>query len=133
MSHYLDPSKKKHHYDFDDLLLTDIPCAIRYVLNTSAPNGVKPKSLHYIGHSMGGILLLSHLGMNPEHFTKIKSVITVGRTHQSVNIVGSAMVYHGSGSGYEDMLPLKKYAHLLKNISIPSGVFNALISSFIVS
>ncbi|MDP8254217.1 MAG: alpha/beta fold hydrolase [Candidatus Alcyoniella australis] len=45
-----------YHWDFNDYLRYDIPAAVRYVLKQT-----RKKKLHWIGHSMGGMLMYAYL------------------------------------------------------------------------
>lgn len=72
---------------------------------------------------MGGLLLLSYLGTNPNSFTQIKSAITVG----------SSLNYYNSGTGYAKLLPFQKLIDKfprLKSIHIPHGITSRLLASF---
>jgi len=126
-SHHMDYHKKHNvpSWDFDDMLEHDIPQAINYVLQNSLVDpktNKKPTQLHYIGHSMGGILLLSYLSLSPEHFSQFRSAITVG----------TAMSYANSGSHYTKLLPFRKIARYIENVMLPNGPANILLSYFIV-
>jgi pimeloyl-ACP methyl ester carboxylesterase len=75
-------------WSFDDYLLSDVPAAIDRVRALSGANEV-----HWIGHSMGGLLLYAHLAQAAEG---IRSGIAVG----------SGIDYSASRSGFHRMLPL---------------------------
>jgi alpha-beta hydrolase superfamily lysophospholipase len=105
-------SGKGYGWSFDDYLNHDIPTAIRYIQeNTNS------ETVHYLGHSMGGLLLYSFLAKGgSEH---LQSGITVG----------SSLDYSTSGSDFEALsrligitnhipyLPLASLATLTSPIS----------------
>jgi pimeloyl-ACP methyl ester carboxylesterase len=62
---------KRFGFDFDDYLKDDLPTAIEYVRQQTGKDKV-----HWLGHSMGGILMLCHLGTTQD--PAIVSATTVG-------------------------------------------------------
>lgn len=81
---------KEYGWCFDDYLARDLPCAVEHGLRlTGAP------AVHWIGHSMGGVLLYAHLATVAE--PKIRSAVTVG----------SSLDYSASASGYHRLIGLK--------------------------
>lgn len=64
------PSGRGYGWTFDDYLLADVPAAIDFV---RALTGAR--QVHWIGHSMGGILLYAHLARGGEG---VRAGITVG-------------------------------------------------------
>lgn len=60
-----------YSWGFDDHLLKDVPALIRHVLASSGAPAV-----HWVGHSMGGMVILAHLARNPD--ARIASVTTLG-------------------------------------------------------
>jgi pimeloyl-ACP methyl ester carboxylesterase len=60
-----------YSWDFDDHLLKDVPAIIRHVLDaTGAP------AVHWVGHSMGGMLILAHVARHPDE--RIASAVVLG-------------------------------------------------------
>ena len=60
-----------YSWGFDDHLLKDVPTIIREVLErTGAP------AVHWVGHSMGGLLILAHLARNPH--ARVACAVTLG-------------------------------------------------------
>jgi len=58
-------------WTIDDLLLRDLPAAIAFVLaRTGAPQ------LDYVGHSMGGLLVMAHLAETGD--PRVRRVVSVG-------------------------------------------------------
>jgi len=103
-------------WDFDDYLLKDIPTAIEFIIKQT-----KIEKIHFIGHSMGGLLLLCYLISSPKNRKFIKSGLTLG----------SSLIYEGSG--YERLLPLKKFAERFPKIAqlfVPHGLVSQIISNF---
>jgi len=58
-------------WDFDDHLTGDVPAIIGGVLNRTGATEV-----HWVGHSMGGMLILAHLA--GDHNPPVASAVTVG-------------------------------------------------------
>ncbi|MDP8224847.1 MAG: alpha/beta fold hydrolase [Candidatus Lernaella stagnicola] len=100
---------KSWKWTVDDYVNFDDPAAVDYILSRS-PH----QKLHWIGHSMGGILLFCHLGLFGS--PKIASGITVG----------SGIDYLDTGSKYQ---PVAGIRGLVKNWGrIPAGFFSTLIA-----
>lgn len=94
-------------FSFDDYLARDVPAAIRAVQSwCEAPR------VHWVGHSMGGILLYGHLASGG-----------AGELASGIAI-GSGLDYTGSASAYHSMLSLRRYGRL--SPVIPVGVAMAL-------
>jgi len=109
--------KNTRFWDFDDYVQNDIPTAVNYVLKQS-----NTTQLHYIGHSMGGMLLLSYLSTSKDHLAQFRSGITVG----------SSLMSKGAHSGFDKLIPLLKLIpYVPKWFVIPNGSFNTLLSPFI--
>jgi len=112
-----DIDKDSRMWDFDDLVTKDVPLGIEYVLQKT-----NAKQLHWIGHSMGGMLHLAYLSTGSQKMAQIRSGITVGST----------LMHLGSGSGFDQLtilLKLKKYIPAW--LVIPNGSFHTLISPFL--
>lgn len=60
-----------YSWHFEDHLLRDVPAAIRCVLERTGASAV-----HWVGHSMGGMLILAHLASHPQ--SPIASAVAVG-------------------------------------------------------
>lgn len=91
-----------HHWgwgmhDYSDL---DIPTAIQFVLKHTG----KPR-LHYIGHSMGGILLYKHAA---QQRSGVQSGIAIG---SSLNYAGQPTLFH-------TIVPLAPLTHLFRAIPL---------------
>ena len=78
---------RRYGFCFDDYLLQDIPAAIEAA---AGPTG----AVHWIGHSMGGVLLLAHLARGG------------GRIASGVTL-GSSLDYSSSDSGFRTLMPLR--------------------------
>lgn len=104
------PSRRRRFgWSFDDYLVRDVPAAIRH-----ATREVGAAAVHWIGHSMGGLLLYAHLARGRSG--DIRSGVTVG----------SALDYSASPSGFHSMLPL---ASVLARVpAVPIGVVARLAS-----
>jgi pimeloyl-ACP methyl ester carboxylesterase len=60
-----------YDWEFCDHLENDVPAIIDFVLEkTGAPK------VHWVGHSMGGMLIMAHLAANPS--ARVESVVTLG-------------------------------------------------------
>ena len=94
-------------FSFDDYLASDVPAAIDAV---RAQTGAA--RVHWIGHSMGGILLYAHLASGG-----------AGSIASGVAI-GSSMDYSAATSGFHAALGLRRYAGL--SPVIPLGAALAL-------
>jgi pimeloyl-ACP methyl ester carboxylesterase len=94
-------------WSFDDYLLEDVPAAI-------AAAGGGP--VHWIGHSMGGLLGLSHLARGARD---LRSLVTVG----------SSLDYTTSASGFRSLLPLR--ALLRRLPAVPVGTLARLSARFV--
>ena len=94
-------------FSFDDYLGHDVPAAIDAVRALSGAPQV-----HWIGHSMGGILLYAHLASGGA--SSIASGVAIG----------SSLDYSGSVSAYHSTLGLRRYGGL--SPVIPVGFALAL-------
>ncbi len=64
-------SDSPYSWGFEDHLQEDVPAIIRYVLDRTGARAV-----HWVGHSMGGMLILAHLARHPK--SSLASVVTLG-------------------------------------------------------
>jgi pimeloyl-ACP methyl ester carboxylesterase len=102
---------RPHGWSFDDHLTADIPAAIDGVRRITGAD-----SVHFIGHSMGGLLLYAHLAH------------TGGLGLRSGVTIGSSLDYCGSGSWF---LPLTRLRGLTRHVpAIPLGALQTLASPF---
>lgn len=81
--------ERRYGWSFDDYLLHDVPTAIAYAMRATGAD-----SVHWIGHSMGGILGYAHLARGGS--ADLRSMIAVG----------SSLDYSGSSSGFHALVPL---------------------------
>lgn len=89
-------------WSFDDHLDLDVPEILRFVLSQSAHEHV-----HWIGHSMGGILLLAWCARHGS--TQIKSGA----------VLAGSLDYSGASSAYDLIRPLKRLGRWV--MRVPSG------------
>ncbi|MBI3185216.1 MAG: alpha/beta fold hydrolase [Myxococcales bacterium] len=96
-------------YDLEDYLQWDVPAILSLIRETSGQQEV-----HWIGHSMGGVLLMCH-------------GIREAEPHIGRGVcIGSALDYRVGGSGFERML---KARPLLERLSVvPFGAVTHLLS-----
>ncbi|HEY8086856.1 MAG TPA: alpha/beta hydrolase [Polyangiaceae bacterium] len=80
---------RRFGWSFDDYLLHDVPAAIEYARRASGASAV-----HWVGHSMGGLLAYAHLARGGS------------RDLCSVTAIGSSLDYSGAASGFHALLPL---------------------------
>lgn len=92
--------KKKWNWGFADYLQRDIKAAVPYVLERSGAD-----SLHFVGHSMGGILLFSYAALN---LPGIRSGITLG----------SSLNYSVGPSRFKLITPFSFTTHLMPKVPI---------------
>jgi alpha-beta hydrolase superfamily lysophospholipase len=95
--------ERRFGWSFDDYLLFDVPATIAWAKHASgAP------SVHWIGHSMGGLLAYAHLARGGS------------RDFCSVTTIGSSLDYSGTKSGFHSLYPLRS---LLERIPfVPVGL-----------
>jgi len=119
MSFYENSHESKvKEWSMDDYMI-DLKAAVDFILDHD-----KKQKLHFIGHSMGGILGMSLLSSGPDFFQKIASL----------TCLGSALSYHRSGSIYTKLLFAKRYPDkypILKKYFIPHGIFSRFLASFV--
>ena len=95
----------KHRWDWavDDFIEKDIPAFLDYILAHS-----RHDRLHWVGHSMGGILLLCHCAVHGA------SQIASGAA------AAAGLDYSGAGSRYDIIEPLKGLGRLVRRV--PAGL-----------
>ena len=99
--------RRRFGWAFDDYLLYDVPAAIAYAKQVTGAAAV-----HWVGHSMGGILGYAHLARGGSADV------------QSMTVVGSSLDYSGSSSGFHSMLPFRP---LLGRIpAVPVGLLGQI-------
>jgi pimeloyl-ACP methyl ester carboxylesterase len=99
-------------WSFDDYLLADLPAAIAHVKKVAGADRV-----HWIGHSMGGVLAFAHLSLGGS--ADFCSAITVG----------SAADYSQSKSGFHTLMPIVRVLDMLP--SVPVGAIARLSGHFV--
>lgn len=113
---------KTFGWTFDDYLLQDLPAAFRFLHKR-----LSGRSIHYLGHSMGGLLLYATLAVDGGRY--LRSGITVG----------SSLDYSGTGSDFEslsrligltDYIPSLPLSYLSTLISPLSGRIDSPIDRF---
>jgi pimeloyl-ACP methyl ester carboxylesterase len=95
----------------DDFVHEDGPAFMSYIL---AQTGFK--NLHWVGHSLGGILMLCH------------AAVYGSARIASGTSAAAGLDYTGSGSSYDMIEPLKGIGRLVKRI--PAGFWSKTISPF---
>jgi polyhydroxyalkanoate synthase len=103
---------RRFGWSFDDYLERDVPAAIAFAKARTGASAV-----HWIGHSMGGILGYAHLARGGSH-----DLVTM-------TAVGSSLDYSGAKSGFHSIAPLRK---LLDRIpAVPVGLLARASSAFV--
>ncbi|RMF12603.1 MAG: alpha/beta fold hydrolase [Candidatus Dadabacteria bacterium] len=105
-------SGKPFRWTFDDYLINDAPAAIDYVCKMT-----RSKQVHWLGHSMGGLLLYSLLALGWSD--RIRSAI----------VTGSSLNYAGTRSDFNLYLKLVWLTDLIPGI--PAGLISRLIAPII--
>lgn len=100
-------AKRRFGWSFDDYLRFDLPAAIEKVQEVTGQ-----QQLHAIGHSMGGMLMLSHCGKASD----IRSAVTIG----------SSLDFTHSGSDFARLLKWKWLAHALP--ALPAGLLALMVA-----
>jgi alpha-beta hydrolase superfamily lysophospholipase len=107
------PGTRDWGFSFDDYLERDVPAALEKVREIS-----KREQAHFVGHSMGGILLYAHLGVCGQD-AGIRSGITLG----------SSLDYSGTGSDFDTLLRALFVAERLPSVPLGTlGVMGAALS-----
>ena len=78
-------------WSFDDYLFFDVPAALAYAKHVTGAAAV-----HWVGHSMGGILGYAHLARGGS------------ADMRSLTVIGSSLDYSGSSSGFHSMVPFPR-------------------------
>lgn len=99
------------NWAFDHYLHYDAPAAVEYILEAAQTD-----RLHWVGHSMGGILLYCYLAEGGTRY--IQSGITVG----------SSLDYSQSPSGFHYLVPFRWLAKMIP--LLPLGPATLLVSPF---
>jgi len=100
--------KKTYDWSFFDYVQRDAPAAIDAVVRTTGASKV-----HWVGHSMGGILLLARLALG-------EARIASGTT------IGSSLDYSNTGSAFEGLIKLLPLTRVLN--PVPLGPFAAAMA-----
>jgi len=88
-------------WDFDHYIERDVPAAIAAILRHAGAERV-----HWIGHSMGGLLAYAHLARGGS------------RDFQSAITVGSSLNYSEGGSGFGRLMPFRRLINILPRIPV---------------
>jgi alpha-beta hydrolase superfamily lysophospholipase len=91
------------HWAFDDYLLSDVPALL-----AAASRLTEARPLHWIGHSMGGLLAYAHLACADA--PGLRSAITVG----------SSLDYSVAHSEFQRLMPLRSLLRRLPAIPVRS-------------
>jgi alpha-beta hydrolase superfamily lysophospholipase len=83
---------RRFGWSFDDYLTFDVPAALAY-----AKHAAGAAAVHWIGHSMGGILGYAHLARGGS--ADVRSMIAVG----------SSLDYSGAASGFHALVPFRRW------------------------
>ncbi|MDD4891559.1 MAG: alpha/beta fold hydrolase [Phycisphaerae bacterium] len=100
-----DPGLLRLDWSLDDHVTKDVPAIIDAVLKDS-----RRERLHWVGHSMGGMILYGYLGQNPDACKRIASFTAIG----------SPMVL---------TKPVSEPLAMLSTNKVPFAVGNAAIST----
>jgi alpha-beta hydrolase superfamily lysophospholipase len=92
---------KRFGWSFDDYLQADLPAA----MGVAGELG-EERPVHWIGHSMGGLLLYAHLAQGGSG--DVRSAVTVA----------SSLDYSGSGSGFRRLMPLRGVLGVLPRVPV---------------
>jgi len=88
-------------WDFDHYVERDLPAAVDAVrAHTGAPK------VHWVGHSMGGLLAYAHLARGGSR--DFKSAVTLG----------SSLDYSAGGSGFRRLLPFRRLIQRLPQVPV---------------
>jgi pimeloyl-ACP methyl ester carboxylesterase len=103
---------KGFEWGMEDYLASDLPAILHAVERATGETQV-----HWVGHSMGGILLYGALG-RPELRARIRSGVAVA----------SSLHYGGTHSGFEPMLKMEPLTHVVP--ALPVGELALLFAPF---
>lgn len=102
---------RRWDWSLDDFIAKDSPAFIDFILAQS-----RYDALHWVGHSMGGILMLCHAALH-------------GSPRIASGVVAAAgLDYSASGSSYDLIEPLKNLGRLVK--WVPAGTFGKYLAPF---
>jgi alpha-beta hydrolase superfamily lysophospholipase len=102
---------RRYTWTFDDYLLSDVPAALREAARITQSHDV-----HWIGHSMGGLLLYAHLARG-------------GAGIRSGIAVGSSLDYSAGESGFHGLL---RFRALLSAVpAVPIGLVARAAARFV--
>jgi pimeloyl-ACP methyl ester carboxylesterase len=104
---------RRFDWSFDDYLVADLPVLIA----AASALGESSRPVHWIGHSMGGLLLYAHLSRGGS--STIRSGVTLG----------SSLDYSGGHSGFHRLLPLRGLLRRLP--AVPVGAVARLSGRFV--
>jgi predicted alpha/beta hydrolase len=93
-------------FSFDDYLRRDVPAAIAKVRAVA-----DAAQVHWIGHSMGGLLLYAHLASGGAD------------TLASGTAIGSSLDYSQAVSGFHQLLALRRFGKLAPFVPIGAAMF----------
>jgi alpha-beta hydrolase superfamily lysophospholipase len=102
---------RRSRWTFDDYLLRDLPAAIGHVLSQTG----RP-ALHWIGHSMGGLLLYARLARGGS--TQVRSGVAIG----------SSLDYSRAVSDFRRGLRLRPLGRVLR--VVPLGLASVWLAPF---
>jgi len=100
---------RRWNWSVDEYINFDDPAAVDFILTHSTF-----RQMHWIGHSMGGILLLCHAGLFGS--PRLASGVAVA----------SGLNYRDTGSAYQPLIPLRGLAKPLGRF--PTGFFTTLLA-----
>jgi polyhydroxyalkanoate synthase len=111
---------------FDDYVRYDTPAAVDYILNETGA-----EDLHWVGHSMGGMLFYAVAGAEG-YDEEVRSAVTLG---SPVSFYNQPFLYFISlvGLSLSPLLSRIKRTHLLPYTARLTSLFVAVYPSFLVS
>ena len=103
---------RRFGWSLDDYLLFDLPAAVAYAKHVTGAAAV-----HWVGHSMGGILGYAHLARGGS------------ADMRSMTVIGSSLDYSGSSSGFHSLVPFR--AILDRVPVVPIGLLGQLVGPLV--
>lgn len=106
-------------WTLNDYIQYDVPAVIQHVLQADGGAGGAGKKVHWVGHSLGGIVILCALATVPSLQPHVQSVTTLG----------SALDYEESA--WKRFAPLVPMSRLIPNgdrVVLPEGLTPALLA-----
>ncbi len=103
---------KQWDWTVDDMIHLDCPALVAYILRQT--NSAR---LHWVGHSLGGILMLCHCGLHGSPEVASGTVISAG------------LDYSGTPTNYRFIEPLKGLGLQLRRV--PSGMLSKVMSPIV--